>query len=49
MAASIQERVYDAAVMAPIGEYNQLTAIRKGVVSGIVPSPVGVFWGISKN
>ena len=49
LAASIQERVYDAAILAPIGEYKQLTAIRKGVVTGIVTSPVGVFWGISKN
>jgi peptide/nickel transport system substrate-binding protein len=49
LAASIQERVYDAAVLAPLGEYKQLTAIRKGVVSGIVTSPVGVFWGITKN
>jgi peptide/nickel transport system substrate-binding protein len=49
LAASIQERVYDAGILAPIGEYKQLTAIRKGVVTGIVTSPVGVFWGISKN
>jgi len=49
LAASIQERVYDAGILAPIGEYRQLTAIRKGVVSGIVTSPVGVFWGITKN
>lgn len=44
LAARIQERVYDAGILAPIGEYRQLTAIRKGVVSGIVTSPVGVFW-----
>lgn len=49
LAASIQQRVYDAGILAPIGEYRQLTAIRKGVVSGIVTSPVGVFWGITKN
>ena len=49
LAASIQERVYDAGILAPIGEYKQLTAIRKGVVSGIVTSPVGVFWGITKK
>ena len=49
LAASIQERVYDAGILAPIGEYKQLTAVRKGVVSGIVTSPVGVFWGITKK
>ena len=49
LAASIQERVYDAAILAPIGEYQQLSAVRKGVVGGIVNSPVAVFWGIAKN
>jgi len=49
LAVSIQERVYDAAVLAPLGEYKQLTAIRKDVIGGIVTSPVGVFWGITKN
>jgi peptide/nickel transport system substrate-binding protein len=49
LAISIQERVYDAAVLAPLGEYKQLTAIRKEAIGGIVTSPVGVFWGITKN
>lgn len=49
LAVSIQERVYDAAVLAPLGEYKQLTAIRKEAIGGIVTSPVGVFWGIIKN
>jgi len=49
LAVSIQERVYDAAVLAPLGEYKQLTAIRKEAIGGIVTSPVGVFWGITKN
>jgi len=31
------------------GEYKQLTAIRKEAIGGIVTSPVGVFWGITKN
>ncbi|RYH30938.1 MAG: ABC transporter substrate-binding protein, partial [Alcaligenaceae bacterium] len=47
IAARIQERAYDAAVVAPIGEYKQLTAIRKDHIEGIVTSPVGVFWGIT--
>lgn len=49
LAAKIQERVYDAAVFAPVGEYKPLTAYRKGVVSGLVSGPVGVLWGIKKN
>jgi peptide/nickel transport system substrate-binding protein len=49
LAVSIQERVYDAAVLAPLGEYKQLTAIRREAIGGIVTSPVGVFWGITKN
>lgn len=49
LAARIQERVYEAGMLAPIGEYRQLTAVRKGVVSGIVDSPVAVFWGITKH
>lgn len=49
LATRIQERVYDAAVFAPVGEYKPLTAYRKGVVSGLVTGPVGVLWGIRKN
>lgn len=48
LADKIQERVFDAAILAPVGEYKQLTAIRKEAVSDIVTSPVGVFWGIRK-
>ena len=49
LAEAIQERVYEAAVFAPIGEYKPLTAWRKGVVTGLVKSPVQVFWGLKKN
>ena len=49
IANAIQERVFDAAVYAPIGEYKPLTAYRKGVVSGLIKSPVQVFWGLKKN
>lgn len=49
LAARIQQRVYDAALFAPVGEYKPLTAYRKGVISGLVSGPVTVFWGIKKN
>ena len=49
LADGIQQRVYDAGILAPLGEYKQITAIRKDVIGGIVTSPVGVFWGITKD
>ncbi len=49
IATAIQQRVYDAAVFAPIGEYKPLTAWRKDVVTGLVKAPVQVFWGLKKN
>ncbi|MCR6479338.1 ABC transporter substrate-binding protein [Variovorax sp. ZS18.2.2] len=49
LATAIQQRVYDTGIYAPIGEYKPLTAYRKGVVSGVVRSPVGVFWNLKKN
>lgn len=49
LATAIQQRVFDAAVYAPIGEYTPLSAYRKGVVTGQVLAPVGVFWGLTKN
>jgi peptide/nickel transport system substrate-binding protein len=49
LADGIQQRVYDAGILAPLGEYKQITAIRKDVIGGIVTSPVGVFWGITKK
>lgn len=48
LAQSIQLRVFESALYAPIGEYEQLTAVRKGV-AGLVKSPVAVFWNIKKN
>jgi len=48
-AAAIQERVYDAAVFAPIGEYKPLTAYRKEAVTGLIKSPVQVYWGLAKK
>jgi peptide/nickel transport system substrate-binding protein len=49
LADEIQERVFDAAIVAPIGEYKQISAVRKDVIRGAVTSPVCVFWGIQKG
>jgi len=48
LATRIQERVFDAASMAPLGQFKYLTAYRKGVKMH-VSSPVQVLWGISKD
>jgi peptide/nickel transport system substrate-binding protein len=49
LADKIQERVFDAAIVAPIGEYKTITAVRTDVIRGTVTSPVCVFWGIQKD
>jgi peptide/nickel transport system substrate-binding protein len=49
LADQIQERNYDAAIVAPIGEYKTITAARKDVITGTVSSPVCVYWGIQKG
>jgi peptide/nickel transport system substrate-binding protein len=35
--------------MAPLGNFDLYSVIRKGVVSGVVPAPVNVFWNIRKS
>ena len=49
IAEQIQKQVYDTAILAPLGEYKYLTAVRKGVVSGVVQAPVNVFWNMKKQ
>jgi peptide/nickel transport system substrate-binding protein len=49
LAEQIQLENYDAALMAPIGEFNTVSVIRRGVVSGVLTAPVNVFWNIKKN
>jgi len=49
LAHAIQLRVYEIGLFAPLGESQNVTAVRKGVVSGLVSSPVGVFWNIKKQ
>lgn len=48
IAEKIQERAYDLVTYAPIGEFQQPSAIRDDI-SGVVRSPAAVFWGISRN
>lgn len=49
LAQAIQLRVFDSGLYAPLGEARNYTAVRKGVISGLVHSPVGVFWNIKKD
>ena len=49
LAQSIQNEVFEYGLYAPLGESTNFTAVRKGIVSGLVDSPVSVFWNIKKN
>jgi peptide/nickel transport system substrate-binding protein len=49
IAAAIQLETYQSALMAPLGNFDLYSVIRKGVVSGVVPAPVNVFWNIRKS
>ncbi|WP_272942880.1 hypothetical protein [Cupriavidus basilensis] len=42
-------RVYETGLMAPIGRGYLTTAVRKGVVDGVVPAPAFVYWNIRKH
>ena len=48
LAQAIQLRVFESGLYAPLGEYEQFSAIRKGV-TGLVKSPVTVYWNIQKK
>lgn len=49
LAQALQLRVFETGLYAPLGESQNVTAVRKGVVSGLVNSPVSVFWNVKKN
>jgi hypothetical protein len=49
IAAAIQLEICQSAILAPLGDYDVYSVIRKGVVSGIVPGPVNVVWNIRKS
>lgn len=49
LAEAIQLQVLETGILAPVGEYRPLTAVRKGVVTGLLKAPVNVFWNIKKQ
>jgi peptide/nickel transport system substrate-binding protein len=49
LAGEIQARAMETGLFAPLGETNNLSVVRRGVVSGVVLAPVNVFWNIRKN
>lgn len=49
LAHQIQLQVFETGVYVPLGESQNYTAVRKGVVSGLVNAPVSVFWNVKKQ
>ncbi|MDQ0034831.1 peptide/nickel transport system substrate-binding protein [Variovorax boronicumulans] len=49
IATQIQLRVLEGGVIAPLGEGKAPTAVRRGVVSGLLPSPAVLYWNVRKN
>ena len=48
LATRIQQQVFKTGIYAPLGELDVLSAYRKGVLSGLLKSPVNVYWNIKK-
>ena len=48
LAEKVQLRALEIGTHANLGEYQQPAAIRKGVVSGIVPAAAQVYWNVRK-
>jgi peptide/nickel transport system substrate-binding protein len=48
IAKRIQERAYDQVIYVPLGQYHPPTAWRSNL-SGIVKSPIPVFWNVEKK
>lgn len=49
LAQQIQLQVFETGLYAPLGESQNYSAVRKGVVSGLVNAPISVFWNIKKQ
>ncbi len=49
LAEKVQLRAIEIGTHANVGEYMQPAAIRKGVVSGIVPAAAQVYWNVRKQ
>lgn len=49
LAEEIQVRAMDTGLFAPLGEFNNLSVVRRDVVSGVLLAPVNVFWNIKKK
>jgi peptide/nickel transport system substrate-binding protein len=44
----IQARAFESGLLAPLGEGKGPTVVRKGVVSGLLPAPMVVYWNVKK-
>ncbi|MET3496169.1 ABC transporter substrate-binding protein [Variovorax boronicumulans] len=49
IATQIQRVALDNGVLAPLGEGKAPTAVRRGTVSGLLPSPAVLYWNVQKK
>ncbi|MGA2550645.1 MAG: ABC transporter substrate-binding protein [Burkholderiaceae bacterium] len=49
LAEQAQLRAFEIATHAPLGQFHELVAVRRGVVSGLVRADTQVYWNIKKN
>jgi peptide/nickel transport system substrate-binding protein len=49
LAAKIQLRALESGVLAPIGAVKAPTAVRRGVISGLLKAPLVVYWNVKKQ
>jgi len=49
IAGRIERRALESGVLGPIGEGKSLVAVRRGVVSGLLPAPAVVYWNVQKK
>jgi peptide/nickel transport system substrate-binding protein len=49
LAEALQLQTYATGIFAKVGDFDYYSVVRKGVVTGLVPSPINAFWNLKKN
>jgi peptide/nickel transport system substrate-binding protein len=49
IATQIQTRALEGGVIAPLGEGKAPTAVRRGTITGLLPSPAVLYWNVQKK
>ncbi len=49
LAEALQLQTYATGIFAKVGDFDYYSVVRKGVVSGLVQSPINAFWNLKKN